>query len=195
MSEETAVLDLVDDGDGDGAGKRVAAECGAVHAGGEGACGFFGAEHGSNGNAAGERFGESGDVGLDAEVLIGAPGAGAAHAGLNFVAEEERAGGVAEFASGVEEGLRAKVDAAFALDDFEGNGADFGRERGAESGDVVERDELYIGHDGREGETVFFLVRGCDGAHGSTVEAVFERDDPGSQMLAFRAHKAGVGAG
>ena len=37
VGEQVVALDGVDDGDGDGAGERTAAEGGAVHAGGDGA--------------------------------------------------------------------------------------------------------------------------------------------------------------
>ena len=114
----------VDDGDGDGAGEGVSAEGGAVHAGGDGAGGLFGAEHGAHGDAAGEGLGEGGDVGLDAVVLVGEPLAGAADAGLDLVGEQQGAGGVAEVARGLEELLGDGVDAAFALDGFEADGAD-----------------------------------------------------------------------
>ena len=122
---------------------------GAVHAGGEGAGGGFGAEHGTHGDAAGERFGEGGDVGEDGfssvlEVLIGTPFAGAAHAGLDLVEEQKGAGGVAEFAGGAEEVFGDEVDAAFALEYLEGNGADVFGEGGAEGIGVVEGDELDI---------------------------------------------------
>ena len=83
--EQSFFLDGVDDGDADGAGQRSAAKGGAVHAGVNGARSFFGAEHCAERNAAGQWLGQRGDIGLNAVVLIGAPFAGAAHAGLNLV--------------------------------------------------------------------------------------------------------------
>ena len=47
-----------------------------------------------------------------------------------------------------------EVDAAFALQDFDADGADVCAEGGAECGDVVEGDELDAGHDGLEGLAV-----------------------------------------
>ena len=97
-----------------------------MHARSDGAGGFFSAEHDAHGDAVGDGLGEGGDVGQDAEVLVRTPFAGAAHAGLDFVADEERAGGVAEVASGLQELGGDEVNAAFALEDFKGDGADFG---------------------------------------------------------------------
>ncbi len=93
VGEEIFLFDVVDDGDGYGAGERASAKGGAVHAGMEGARDFFSAERCAERKAAGEGLGQSGDVGLNAVVLIGAPLAGAAHAGLNFIDDEQRAGG------------------------------------------------------------------------------------------------------
>ena len=156
---------------------------------------LFGAEHRAHGDAAGEGLGEGGDVGLDAVVLVGEPLAGAAHAGLDLVGEQQRSGGVAEVACCGEELLRDGTDAAFALDGFDADGADVGGEFGAQIGDVVEADELDAGHDGREGLAVLRLVRGRDGAQGAAVEAVLEREELCADLLAFAAQQAGVGAG
>jgi hypothetical protein len=53
---------------------------------------LFRAEHGPEGNAAGHRLGQSRNIGLNAVVLIGAPLARAAHAGLNLIDDEQRSG-------------------------------------------------------------------------------------------------------
>ena len=155
---------------------------------------FFGAEHRAQGNAAGERLGQRGDVGLDAVVLIGAPLAGAAHAGLNLVDDEQRAGGAGEGAGFGEELLRERANAAFALDGLDEDGADFVGELGAQIGDVVEADELDAGNDGRKGLAVLGLVGGGDGAEGAAVEALLEGEELGADLLAFAAQQAGVGA-
>ena len=90
---------------------------------------------------------------------------------------------------------RDGVDAAFALEDLDADAADVGGERGLECGDVVEGDELDVGHDGLEGLAVGGLVRGGDGAHGAAVEAVLEREELRADALAFGAEQAGVRAG
>ena len=82
---------------------------------------------------------------------------------------------------------RDGVDAAFALDGLDADGADVVGELGAEVGDVVEANELDAGHDGFEGLAILRLVRGGDGAHGAAVEAVFEGEELGADVAALRA--------
>ena len=133
--------------------------------------------------------------GLDAVVLIGAPLAGAAHAGLNLVDDEQRAGGAGECARFREELLRERANAAFALDGFDEDGADFVGELRAQVGDVVEADELDAGHDGSEGLAVLRLVGCGDGAEGAAVEALLEGEKLGADGLAFAAQQSCIGAG
>ena len=122
--EEVGALDLVDDGDGDGTGERTTAEGGAVHAGGDGCRGALGREHGADGEASGEGLGDRDDVGHCVEVLKAEPLAGASEAALDLVGDEEGSGGVAELAGGGEELGRDGVDASFALDGLDEDGAD-----------------------------------------------------------------------
>jgi len=96
VGEEICLFHVVDDRDSNGAGERATAEGGAVHAGMDGACGFFSAENCAKGQAAGYGLGDGNYVGLDAVVLVCEPLAGAAEAGLNFVDDEQRAGGSGE---------------------------------------------------------------------------------------------------
>ena len=90
--KQVRVADLVDDGDGHRGGEWIAAESRAVHAGGDGCRGGFGAEHGADGQAAGEGLGDGGDVGLNAEVLVGEPLARASEAALNLIGDEQGTG-------------------------------------------------------------------------------------------------------
>ena len=62
VGEQVFLLDVIDDGDGDGAGQRAAAKSGAVHAGVDGARSFFSAENRAERNAAGEGLGQRGHV-------------------------------------------------------------------------------------------------------------------------------------
>ena len=179
----------------DGAGQRASAEGGAVHAGVNGARGLFGAEHCAQRNAAGKRLGQRDDVGSDAVVLKGAPLAGAAHAGLNLIDDEQCTGGAGECACLGEELLRERANAAFALNGFNEDGADVVGELGAQVGDVVEANELDAGNDGSEGLAVLRLVGCRDGAEGAAVEALLERKKLGADGLAFAAQQAGMGAG
>ena len=117
--EEVGLFDGVDDGDCDCAGQWASAERRAVHARRDGLGGGVGAQHRSHWDAVSNGLREGGDVGEDVVVLVGEPLSGAAHAGLDFIDHEERAGGVAEVACDLEELLRDGVNAAFALDSFD----------------------------------------------------------------------------
>ncbi len=70
--------------------------------------------------------------GEDAVVLVGEPFSCATHAALDLVGEEKGAGRVAQGSGFPEKFLRKRVDAAFALDGLEADGADFVGEFGAE---------------------------------------------------------------
>src|ERR1700723_1930433 len=192
--EQSLLLDGVDDGNGDRARERTTAEGRAMHAGSEGEGGLVGAEHRAHGNAVCNGLRQCRDIGQDAVVLVGEPFSGAAYTALNFVGEEEGAGGVAELASGGEELLCDRVNAAFALNSLDADGTDFVGEFCAQIVYVVEADELYVGHDGGEGLAIFFLVRGCDRTHGASVEAVFEGEKLCADVSAFGAETPGVSA-
>ncbi len=101
---------------------------------------------------------------------------------------------LAERARFGEELLRERADAAFALDGFDENGADFVGELGAQIGDIVEAHELDAGNDGREGLAVLGLVCGGHGAEGAAVKALLEGEKLGADVRAFAAQEAGVGA-
>ena len=196
IGQQAFFLDGVDHGDGHGAGQRAAAEGGAVHAGVNGARSFFGAKHCAQRNAAGKRLGKRGhSPGLDAVMLIGAPLAGAAHAGLNLVDDQQRAGRGGERARFGEELLRQRPNAAFALDGFDENGADFIGELCAQIGNIVEADKLDAGNDGAERLAVFGFIGGGHGAEGAAVEALLQGEKLCADRLAFAAQQAGVGAG
>ena len=161
----------------------------------EGARYFFSAEHGTEGKAAGEGLGQGSDVGLDSVMLIGAPLAGAAHAGLNFIDDEQRAGGTGEGAGFSEEFLREGTDAAFTLDGFDEDGADFSGEFGAQIGYVVEANEFNAGDDRSEGLAVFLLICGRDCAEGAAMKALLEGEELCAEGDAFAALEAGIGTG
>jgi len=75
----------------------------------------FGAENCSERDAACERLGQRGHVRLDSIMLVGAPFAGAAHAGLNFIDNEQCTSGTREGAGFSEELHRKWANAAFTL--------------------------------------------------------------------------------
>ena len=82
--------------------------------------GYFGlGDDHTDGSAGTGDLGDGHDVGSDVEVLVAEPGAGAAYAGLNFIANEKAASFRAEFSEVLHVFFRRDVDAAFALDGLE----------------------------------------------------------------------------
>jgi len=128
-------------------------------------------------------------------MLIGAPLAGTAHAGLNLVDDEQCAGGAGKCACFGEERLRQRPDAAFALDGFDKNGADFIGKLCAQIGNVVEANELDAGNDGFERLAVLGLVGRGHRAVGSAMEALFKREKFGADLLPLAAQQAGMRTG
>ena len=86
------------------------------------------------------------------------------------------------------------MNAAFALDRLDADGADVFGEFCAEIGDVVEADELDAGHDGFEGLAILRLVGRSDRTHRSSVKAVFQGEELGSNLAAAGTKEACTGA-
>ena len=123
-----SIFDQVDGRQGGRAGDRVAAEGVAVGAARPVHDGIAG-DAGTQGHAGGDALGGGDDIRLDVKVLDGPPLAGAAHAALDLVGDEQDVVLVAQFAQGGEEpGGRDDV-AAFALDGLDQDAGHFiGRE-------------------------------------------------------------------
>ena len=192
MSQQILIFNRVDDSDGYGAGQRASAESGAVHPRVDGARSLFGAEYRADGNAACKRFGQSGDVGLNAVMLVGTPFAGTAHATLNLIGDQQSSGRAGQRTCLDKKLLREWTHAALALNGFDQNGADFAGELGAQVSDIVEANKLYAGNDGAEGLTILRLVGGGNGTEGTSVEALLEGEEFGADLLTFFAQDARV---
>ncbi len=152
-------------------------------------------------HAAGEGFGDAEDVGVHTfKMMEGEPFAGAAEAALDFIEDEERAGGAAE-ALGFAQVIAGEDFARFPLDGFDDEGGGvFGGEGALEGGEVVEGDFERAG----DGVAEFFAeeVGAVDGegAGGEAVEGVVAVDDflaacvgAGELEGAFDGFCAGVG--
>ena len=160
-----------------------------------GARGVFCAEHRAQRNAASQGFCQGGDVGQHAVVLIGAPLSSAAHAGLNLICDKQRAGGASKIASGLQEFVGHGANAAFALDRFDEDGAEFGGEFRLQVVDIVEADKLDSRHHGIERLAVLVFPGRGGGAHGAAVKAVFEGEELRAELHAFAAFQFCVSAG
>ena len=75
---------------GTGADHRVAAKGGTVAAGAHALGGLFVQQNGTDGQAAAQALGQRDDIGLEVVVLTAQEGAGAAHAGLHLVHDEDK---------------------------------------------------------------------------------------------------------
>jgi len=86
---------------------------------------LFRADDCAQGDAASQWLGQRGYVGQNAVVLVGAPLAGAAHAGLNLIGDQQSSRRTGQGARLGEELLRNRAHAALALDGFDEDGAKF----------------------------------------------------------------------
>ena len=121
--EQAVRLDGLDGGQGGAAGERVAAERGRVRAGLSFSATSGLATRPPQRDAAGQRLGQRHDVRLHVPVLVGVPLAGAAHAGLHLVEDQQQLVLVGQLAQPFEVASRRQVDAALALDRLDQDGA------------------------------------------------------------------------
>src|SRR5271157_945491 len=195
ISQQVFLFDGVDDGNGHSACQRATAEGSAMHACMDGARSLFCADDRSQGDAAGKRLGQRSDVRQNAVVLISAPLACAAHAGLNLIGNKKGSSRAGQRTRLGEELLRERAYAAFALDGFDEDGTDFIRKFRAQVSDIVELHKIDAWHNRAEWLAILGLVSGGDGAEGAAVKALLKGDKSCADLLAFAAQESGVRAG
>ncbi len=181
------VIDFFQNGNGAGAGDGVAAEGGAVGAVGDDVFCFVIEEAGADGEAAAEAFGGGDDVGVDVEVHVAVELTGAAVAALYFVDDQEDVVLMGVFVDAFKEIFVQRMHAAFALDGFDHDGADF-RMGFAEFDEGIEVIGGGVEEAGGKGEEVLvedFLSVGGEGGDGAAVEAVDQGDDGGAVFAVF----------
>ena len=174
--EQALLLNDIEHRKGGGAGNGVAAEGRAERAGVEQVGEVGAGEAGAEGKAAAKRLGQGEHIGLDAKLLPGEEGAGAAHAGLHLVHQEQEVVLLAERSDAFDELGRGGDDAALGLDGLEHDGDGLIREGGLDGGEVV---VIGIGKaDGHRVEALLDLLLGGGRAHGQgpAVEALIEGD-------------------
>ena len=153
---------------GGGAGERVAAEGGAVGAGGEVPGHVLAGQHRAHGEAAGDALGRAHHVRLDARPLVGEQLARASHAGLHFVHAEQ----VAQEVGG------RRAYAALALDGFHEDAGGLEADGVAHGVHVVERHLVEALDPRPETGQVFRVPRRRQHGQRATVEGALEGDDP-----------------
>ena len=174
---QKAVVHPVHDHIGTGADHRVAAEGGAV-----GACthpgrDLFVHQHGTDGQAAAQTLGQGDDIRLEVVVLTAQEGAGAAHAGLHFVHDEDQVPVIAELADGLHVFRLQRHDAAFALHQLQHHGAGVAVHQFGQGFEAARRDVLEALVEGTEVVVEHLLPGGGQGSDGAAMEAVDQRDD------------------
>lgn len=137
---------------------------------------WLGNDH-ADGSAGTGDLGDSHDVGSNVEILIAEPFAGAAYAGLDFVADEKAVSFRAEFSELLHVFLRRDVDAAFALNGLKDHCYGlivYGLFHGS---DVIVWNVGETGNQGSEGSLVLFLGGGGEGAEGPAMERICGGDE------------------
>lgn len=113
-------------------------------------------------------------------MFVGKQFAGAANAGLDFVDDEGQVLGPAIIGDGLDVGAVKDVDAAFALDAFQHDGAGAVGDGGLKGVDVIRGHVGEARINGHEGFVQGGLAGGGQGGHGAAVEAVGQGDDVGA---------------
>ena len=140
--------------------------------------GLLADQHRADREAAAQRLGQRHHVGRDAVGVRGEQMTGAAHAALDFVEHQQRAMAIAQRAQAVQELLRRRRHAAFALHGLDQHRADVtGSHRRFGRGQIV---EIAVA-EARRQRFVAFVVLGLrgggDGGQRAAVEAAAEAED------------------
>ena len=175
--QEGWLVDDLQDLQCDGGGQRIAAVGRAVAAHAQVLGDLGGGEHRTDRVAVAQRLGRRQHVRLDVHLLVGEQRAGAAHARLDFVEDQQRAGLVAQLAQRFQVVRVARNDAALALDRLDDHGRDIIGNRGARGLDVVVRDVTQFRWQRLEAFGVFRLATDRHGKQRAAVERGQARDD------------------
>ena len=162
----------------DGGSQRVAAEGAAVVAGGE-----LGHHVGTRQECAhrqqpaAERFAQHQTVGFDAFVVAGQQRAGAAQAGLHFVADHQDVVARADLAHRLEVARRRHDDAGLTLDGLDEERGGVRRDRGVERSRVAKGHAAEAGRERAEAVAVLRFAGEADDRGGAAGEVAFGDED------------------
>ena len=156
----------------------------------------------TDGDTSAQSLGQGDDVGNDArrQQVVGHPGTGASHTGLDLVDDEQGAGGLGQLAGRLQVSGRKLSHPGLTLNGFDDECCHVRPQCGAQCRDVAGGDELDAAGQRLEGLTVGGLVSQGQGAHGPAVEGILESQDPGTPATAVTARDlegglVGLGAG
>jgi hypothetical protein len=153
---------------------------------------FFGGEAGAHRKAAADRLGDRHDVRLDTGPFMGEQLAGAAHAGLDLVEDQQEALVVAERAQSRRKLRWDRADAALALDRLDQDRRRLVGDRRLQRVHVVERNLIEAFDLGAEALEIFRLAAGGDGRQRPAVERALEGDD--AEALGMAGRRSGSAA-
>ena len=135
------------------------------------------ARNAPTGKAAADALGDRHDVGRDARPLVGEQLAGAAHAALHLVEDEQQAVLVAQLAQALQELVGADAHAALALHRLDHDGGRLGPDRLLDGLQVAERHEIEARRRLAEAFQILLVAGGGDGGERAAVEGALEGDD------------------
>ena len=98
----------------------------------------------------------------------------AAQATLNFIENQQRAGGLGQIARGLQKFRAEGANAAFPLNGLQANGANTAIKLALEICHIVKGDEAHAGHHGSEGLAVLLLSGGRERAERPPVKRIFQ---------------------
>ncbi|CDX50950.1 hypothetical protein MPL3365_130224 [Mesorhizobium plurifarium] len=175
--EETVGQHHVEHGVADRHRQRIAAEGGAVHAGGHAGRRLVRGEAGAHREAAADALGDRHQVGRDAGPLMREQFSGAADAALDLVEDQKQAVLVAQLAQPLQGLRRHRADAALALHRLDQDCRGLRRDRLFGRVDVVECDLVEALDLRAEAFEIFVLAAGGDRRERAAVEGALESDD------------------
>ena len=146
----------------------------------------IGREAGAEREAGADALGGGEDVRGDARPLVGEQLAGAPHAALHLVIDEQQAVLVAQCAQALEEAGRRRADAALALDRLDEDRRRLRPDRLLRRREVAERHLVEALDLRAEALEVLLLAAGGDGGERAAVEGALEGDDAEPLWAAFR---------
>ena len=177
LLEESLVEDDVEHRGADGHGERIAAEGRAVRAGRHAGRRFARREARADRKAGAEALGERRDVRRDARPFVREEAAGAAHAGLDLVEDQQQPVLVAELPEVAQLLVRHRADAALALDRLDQDRRGLRADRRLRRLQVAERHLVEAVDLRAEAFEVFLLAAGGERRQRAAVEGAFEGDD------------------
>ncbi|CCK14068.1 ion transporter, putative [Cronobacter universalis NCTC 9529] len=161
----------------DRARQRVAAVSGAVGADAHYGRAALGSEHRANREAAAKRFGGGEHIRRHAVMHISVEVAGAAHAGLHFVENQQRVVAIAQLAQPLQEGFSSRHHAALALHRLDNHRAGIVINQRRGGIEIVKHGMADLRRQRREILGIRRLAASGDGKQRAAVERVFKGHD------------------